>query len=155
MMEPLYQNSAELLPVIQNVGCFFRCALRMAENRLGKNLTADEINNEWIQAKTKGVIDSQDNLLDAAKVATDCLRRHGGHGMFIEIATEYDGQVNWYSWVKIKDADYRIMKIRQNGPSKTHFVEVDKNKNVTFDPHNPPIRSMGELYTIYYRFNGE
>lgn len=154
MRPPIKQNSLGLLPDIQRVGCFFRCALRMAEQELGRTLTEFEINLEWIEARNNGYIDDQLNLKNAAKVATICLRRHGGTGAFIEIATETDGSVYWYTWVKDRTVNYRIMKIRQGGPSRTHFVEVDENKNVTFDPHEPAIRSLGEIYTVYYRYDG-
>lgn len=127
----------------------------MAEKQLGRNLTVEEINHEWHEAKLKGFIDSENNLRNAAKVATNCLRRYGGSGSLVEVATRFDGETEWYSWVTPRKADYRIMKINQNGPNKTHFVVVDKTNKVVFEPHDPPIHSLGEVYTVLYRYDGE
>lgn len=153
--EPLKQNDPALLPDIQAVGCFFRCALRMAEDRLGRNLTAEEINAEWTTAKADGILDQDNNLKNAAKLATNCLRRLGGSGSFVEVATQVDGETGWYAWVTVRRADYRIKKIYQAGPSRTHFVEVDRTGRVTWDPHEPAIAATSDAYTVFYRYDGE
>lgn len=163
MKEALKQTDTDLYEPIQKIGCFFRAAARMAEYAAaveGKKrvfLTAQEINNLWDEAKKIGYLDANDNLNNSVAVANAALKVLDVKGRFTEVATFQNGVMNWYKALNLKErrADYYIQKILQNGPNRTHFVNVTKYGEVIWDPHEPPIKSQGTVYTICYRYDGE
>lgn len=156
MMEiALKQNDGRLNPDIQEIGCFFRSALRMAEYASdGKTLTADEINGLWKTSKRKGFIDGNNDVVNSAAIANEALKILETPGKFTEVATFTGGTMGWYKSVPKdrRSAEYFIQKIKQNGPNKIHFRNVDKFGNLIWDPHVPVIVCRGIIYTICYRY---
>lgn len=157
-MKYLLQNDPALYQVIQRIGCFFRSALYMAEERSQKALTALQINGLWDMSKKLGYIATlhgeKNCVANSAAIANLALKELGVSGKFVEVGIFKEGKLTWYASVKERRADAFIQKIQQGGPSKTHFRCVDKNGVVTFEPHDPPIKSLGIFYTICYRYDG-
>lgn len=157
-MKYLKQNDSKLLKDIQDVGCFFRCCGLIAEIKTGKVLTADELNNTWKWAKDTRRIDTDNNLRDAASVATRFLRILGDQtGHIIEIGLFKDGLTTFYPSIEkynpeLCKIDFLIQKIKQNGPSGTHFRLVDKSGRLIEDPHEPAIKSQGIIYSILFTY---
>ncbi len=156
-MNYIFQNDARLYPVIQKIGCFFRSALNLAETETDAVLSAEQINALWDAAKEKGFIGMRngedDCVLNSAAVANLALKTLGKAGRFVEVATFKNGVMNWYKSVKDRRAEHFIQKIRQSGPSRTHFRVVNRYGSVVFDPHNPPIFVVSLEYTVCYRFD--
>lgn len=155
----LPQNAKGLYLDIQKVGCFFRSALYMAELRIGRSLTHTDINLLWDRSKALGyigTINGEANCVkNSAKIANLALDLYHVKGTFVEVAIKRDGETTFYSGVpmeKRRITDY-IQKIRQPGPSKTHFRYVNEDGNLVFEPHDPEITCLGVIYTICYRFD--
>lgn len=151
-MEYYKQNSVGLYSYIQS-GCFFRAACHMAEMKAGKALSIPQINKLWDMAKKLKYIDNHDNVVVSAAIANLAAGLLDLHGKFVEVAT-FDKQMNWYASIPQSErtADYYIQKIKQNGPSKTHFRNVDKYGDLIWDPHTPDINVQGVYYTICYKY---
>lgn len=161
--EYLKQNASGLYLQIHQIGCFFRAACHMAELEAKKQekyiykLNTSQINNLWDIAKKFEYINGQNDLVKAEKVATAALRHLGVPGRFVEVAVFQDGKMGWYPGIKgnYKRADYFIQKIHQNGPSKTHFINVQNDGQLMWDPHEPAINATGIYYTICFRYDKE
>lgn len=161
--EAIKQNTPGLNGQIQAVGCFFRAAARMAEYAAevaGKrkiHLTIDELNSLWDQAKTAGHINENDEVQNSAAIANAALKILKVNGRFVEVATFANGKMSWYGSIPQNErrADYHIQKFNQNGPNKTHFINVNKYGELRWDPHEPAIKNRGTIYTICYRYDGE
>lgn len=151
-MEYIKQNASGLYIDIQKIGCFFRSALHMAEMEAHKALTESEINKLWDFAKRCKYINAENNVITSAPIANLAAEKLGLKGRFIEVAVFKDGQMNWYSSIpnSQRRVDYWIKKIKQNGPSKTHFLNVNKYGQEEWDPHEPAINEIGVYYTICY-----
>lgn len=156
-MRPIKQNDTVLLEDIQKIGCFFRAACHMAEVTGRKLLTAVQINQLWKHCKMNGFIDVNNNVQSSASIANAALKVLGSPGRFIEVAVFKDGVLGWYKGIPegLRRTDYFIQKIAQNGPNKTHFVNVNKYGMLTWDPHEPEIKKIRTYYTICYRFDKE
>ena len=161
--EPYKQNTPGLHPDIQTSGCFFMASLWMAEQKAKENgllhcyLTKTQINRLWEMGKAAGFITSDNNVKSSAGIANLALKELGVTGRFVEVATFSLGIMQWYRSVPDAErrADYYIQKIQQNGPNKTHYINVQKDGALLWDPHNPAINSQGIYYTICYRYDGE
>ena len=154
-MEYIKQNNPECLQIIQDIGCFFRSACHLAELVSGRVLSASDLNHLWRQSKNLEYINEKDDVQDSAKIANIALERLGHPGRFTEIGIKRGDAVNLYRWAQnagMKPTHF-IKKIAQNGKSKTHFVVVDENGKVIFEPHFPDIISRGEIYTICYTYD--
>ena len=156
-MEYLYQNDPDLYQVIQRIGCFFRSALYLAEEKAQQALTALQINGLWEKSKNLGYIATlhgeKNCVISSAAIANLALKELGYPGRFVEVGVFKDGKLTWYASIKERRVDAFIQKIQQGGPSKTHFRCVDKNGVVTYEPHDPPIKQLGVFYTICYRYD--
>lgn len=161
--EAIKQNTPGLYDDIQLVGCFFRAAAHMAEyiasatEKRKKLLTITDINNLWAAAKNNGLIDGNNDVKDSAAIANLALNILHVKGKFTEVATFKNGKMGWYNSIPTdkRRADFYIQKIEQNGPSKTHFVNVDKYGTLCWDPHQPQITKVRTVHTICYRYDGE
>ena len=149
----LPQNASGLYLSIQKIGCFFRSALNMAEDKAQKALTVEQINKLWDKACAFRYINSENNVTNSAKIANLALEELKISGRFVEVAIFQNGLMQWYSSVITHSADYYIQKIKQGGPSKTHFIRVDAEGRTLFEPHDPPIKKLGIYYTICYRYD--
>lgn len=156
-MTYVFQNDERLHPDIRKIGCFFRAALNMAEMKAGKALSSIQINRLWDMSKKYGFIGDLNNekncVIASAPIANMALQELSFYGQFVEVATFKDGEMDWYKSVKDRRVDSYIQKIRQSGPSKTHFRCVDKLGNVIFDPYFPAIKPLSICYTICFRFD--
>lgn len=153
-MEFIKQNASGLYVDVQKIGCFFRAACHMAEMKANKALTITQINDLWALSKKLKYIDVNNDVVTSAPIANLAAEKLGLKGRFTEVAVFSGGKMNWYGSVQDKDrrADFYIQKIGQNGPSKTHFINVDKYGTLIWDPHDPDINKTGVYYTICYRF---
>lgn len=151
------QNTSGLYLPIQTIGCFFISAVNMAQLEAEKRglikneLTVAEINRIWDQACAFRYLDENHNMQDSAAVANLAAAALNLPARFREVATDTGRTPFWYAGAGEKRADYRIQKHKQNGPSKTHFVVVDRDGKLIEDPHEPPINNLGAIYTIFYR----
>lgn len=160
------QNASGNYIDIQKIGCFFRCACNLAEREAkakGKNvykLTTDQLNRLWDRSLTLGYIGDikrKDGTVDkncvknSAGIATIALQELKTRGRFREVATKIDGDMCWYGGA-YKLITHQILKMKQNGPSKTHYIVVDSEDNLEWDPHEPAINNQGTIYVICYRY---
>ena len=161
-MEPIKQNGPGMYLVIAQIGCFFRAACNMAEREARRQgrvvwcLTAEQLNRIWTISHNLHYINDKENVVVSAPIANLALGTLGIPGKFTEVGTFTNpGEINWYSSLAVKDrrADYFIQKIAQNGPSKTHFRNVNENNIKLWDPHEPDINVQGKYYTICYRYD--
>lgn len=142
---------------IQKIGCFFISACNIAQLEAKKRgfkkteLTIAELNKIWDQARAFKYLDEENNMKNSAGVANLAAGALGLPVRIHEVATDTGRVPFWYAGIGEKRADYRIQKFKQNGPSKTHFVIVDRDGKLVEDPHEPPINNQGVIYTIYYR----
>ena len=153
-VEYIKQNNPECLPVIQEIGCFFRCACHLAELVTRKVLSAADLNFLWEECKKLKLINDNDDVQDSAKIANIALSLLWGKGRFIEIGLKKDNITALYRWAQNTGLkpNYWIKKINQGGKHKTHFDVVNENEKIIFDPHFPNIASKGDIYTICYYY---
>lgn len=156
-MEYLKQNDSGMYTIIQKIGCFFRAACHMAEIHESKALTVEQINNLWDKAVTFDYIGTRDGVQNcvktSAKIATLALRELGnGTGYFSEVGLFKDGRSVYYPSVlgERRRTDYLIQKIKQSGPSITHFRNVNKDGSLLWEPHEPPLKVLDIYYSILY-----
>lgn len=156
-MEYIKQNESGLYLDVQRIGCFFRAATHMAEMQAGQKLTKDQINKLWEYSKKLKYINADNNVKVSAPIANLAAKELNLKGRFIEVAIFNKGELLWYSSIPQAERriDYYIQKISQNGPSKTHFINVDKYGQLLWDPHEPRINKTGVIYTICYKFQEE
>lgn len=153
MKEHIKQNDERLLTAIREIGCFFRCCGIIAENATGKSLLPGQINSVWLWALENGHIDGEHNIRASAPIATKFLQTLGESGRkFVEVGTFADGRTQFYPGVSpgLRRIDALIQKYTQSGPSKYHFIVVDKEGRTVEDPHDPPIKKKCVLYSILY-----
>jgi hypothetical protein len=153
-MTHIKQNDPACLPDIQRIGCFFRSCGLIAEYKTGRSLSAYAINETWQWAKSTRRVDENNCVKDSASIATRFLRILGDAGRFVEVGTFSNGETRYYPAVSLANCrtDAVIQKIKQNGPSVTHFRVVDKSGKLIEDPHDPPIRVLGVYYSILYAY---
>lgn len=151
------QNDKRLYPEIQKIGCFFRAALFLAERKTRKFLSDTQINKLWDLSNKYGyigILNGEPNcVITSAPISNLALEELGWRGRFVEVGLIKNDKISYYPSVKDKRSTDFIQKINQAGPSKTHFRVVNENKEIDFDPHNPEINSLGEIYTICYRYD--
>lgn len=149
------QNDTKCLPIIREVGCFFRSCGLIAEYKTFKSLNAYQINKTWEWAKETGRIDEENNIRDSASIATRFLRELGDKGSFVEVGTFKEGILTIYPAYKGTDMqcfDALIQKVKTDGPIGTHFRPVDKMGVCIEDPHEPRIRATAIYYSILYKY---
>lgn len=150
----LKQNSAGLLDDIKAIGCFFKSCIAVAELQTGISLTAEQHNEMWRECGLLKYI-IEENIKNSAPIIQMAFRYLGKSVSVVEVGTDKDG---YYKWIqnnpKYQRIDARIEKILQGGPSKTHFRVVSDGNEVLFEPHNPEIRSLGHVHTIWYFIEG-
>lgn len=156
-MKYIKQNDSGLYLPIQKIGCFFRAALHMAELHEEKALTINQINALWDAAHALGYIGVHNGesecVLNSAKIGNLALRKLGNtKGQFIEVGSFAGGRTNFYPAISpaLYRVDYLIQKIRQGGPSKTHFRNVKNDGTLEWDPHEPEIVPLSIDYSILY-----
>lgn len=168
MQEQTYlkQNASGNYIEIQKIGCFFRCACNMAEREAKKRgkyiytLTSEQLNRLWDRASILGYIGDikrSDGTVEklcvknSAGIATIALQELNLPGRFKEVATTSEEGSCWYGGANTT-VNYRILKMRQNGPSKTHYIMVNEKNELLWDPHDPEIQNQKTLYVISYRY---
>lgn len=159
MDEYIKQNASGLYLEIQKIGCFFRAALWIAEKQTGRKLKVEQINKLWNLAQQMKYIPAEgpkkNCVQNSEGIATLALRELGDRGRIIEVGTFCDGKMIWYGCAsKDHHIDYYIQKIKQGGPSVTHFRNVDKEGHLLWDPHEPEINVLDIYYTICYKYEG-
>lgn len=155
-MRHIKQNDPDCLPVMQKIGCFVRSCGLVAEYHTGKSLSAGQINELWETAKRKGFVNGSDDVVASAPIINLALRMLGDKGRFIEVGIFAEGKTSYYPSVqeKYRSIDALIQKIKQSGPSGTHFRLVDKAGYLIEDPHDPEIKVKGICYSILYHYIG-
>lgn len=155
-MNVLKQNNKSLMRDIQQVGCFFRSAQFIAENKLQKALSPQQINAMWIWANEKGVIKRRVMVQGAAPIANRTLKVLGDSGRFIEVGTFQNGATNFYKSIpkNLQRIDALIQKVKQPAGSvyPEHFRVVDKAGTLIFDPYEPPLKNCTPMYSILFAF---
>ena len=154
-MEHIKQNDPRLNAFMQKSGCFIRSAELLAEIKTGRALTAEQINQIFIDAKKHQFIDENNLVTTSDGIANLALKALGCSGNFVEVGKFENGVTTWWGWVigtKWARADALIQKIHQNGPQGTHFRVVDNRGHLIEDPHDPVIKSTGIYYSILYAY---
>lgn len=151
-MEHIKQNDKRCIKIMQEIGCFVRSCGLIAEIKTGKSLTAEQVNDLWSFCRKNNLLTEQNSLKASAPVINRAMEVLGGKGMFAEVGIFSNGKANFYKSVdeKYRKIDALIQKIRQNGINGTHFRVVDKYGDVIEDPHEPPIKPTGIIYSILY-----
>lgn len=149
------QNDVNLNRDIQDVGCFYLSCINLIEFKTGIKLTVEEVNFYWNLAKSKNIIDDNNNLLDSAKLMNIILGNKGSDLRVFEIATEKDYYNRvYYQWVDdtLKNRDkYYIQKLKTTGKYGTHFRVVTENGNI-YDSIDGVYDFEKVLYNIVYVF---
>lgn len=155
-MNTLKQNDKSLMRDLQQVGCFFRSAQFIAENKTGKCLTSQQINAMWIWANEKGIIKNRVMVQGAAPIANRTLKILGDSGKFVEEGTFQDGVIKFYRGVHygLQRIDALIQKVKQPAGSvyPEHFRVVDKFGAVIFDPYEPELKNCTPMYSILFAY---
>lgn len=150
------QNDGRCMIQIRDIGCFFRSALNIVERKFNVAFEPRDLNILWHSAKVKKIIDDDDCLLDSAKLMNLAISMYlpERSGAFAEIGLKRFGSFTPYKWAERYSPEFFIRKIKQGGPSGVHFVVVDNNDKRIWEPHDPEIKDLGEVYTICYRYFG-
>ena len=150
-MEFIKQTDKRLLPIIRQIGCFFRSAQAIAEMISGKALTPEQINDMWEWAKGVGYIDNKNFMRASAPITNHTLKLLGCKKKVYEVGTLRNGREEYYPSVvkNMARADYRIQKIKTKYQAGTHFRVVNEYERVIYDP-DPSIESLGSFYSILY-----
>ena len=155
-MNALKQNDKNLMQDIQQVGCFFRSAQFIAENKTAQCLSPQQINAMWLWANEKGVIKNRVMVKGAAPIANRTLKILGDSGKFVEVGTFQNGVIKFYRGVHygLQRIDALIQKVKQPAGSvyPEHFRVVDKFGAVIFDPYEPPLKNCTPMYSILFAF---
>ncbi len=135
----IFQNHNDLYPVIQDVGCYFRSCLHIAELESHKILSPTQINRLWDKANSLGqIIDS--NLKKPGPLIELGCKELGLDRTAFDVAIFKYGQIDYYGWVKshpqYKNYKYLIQKV-QTVNDHEHYRVVDVFGNVIFDPYHP------------------
>lgn len=151
-MEHIKQNDKNCIKLMRDIGCFVRSCGLVAEYKTGKSLTVNQINDLWHWCSENKLFTSSYALVASAPVINHALEILGDKGKFIEVGIFSNGKCNWYKSVheSFRKVDALIQKVRQNGPSGTHFRLVDKYGDLIEDPHEPVIKPTSVIYSIIY-----
>lgn len=146
------QNDSQLKPRIQEIGCFYRSCGLVAEYFTGCSLTAEQLNDGWNWAHSKGFINGKDDIVTSAPIIEHFSKLLDPtlQGRMLEVGLFKDGVVQYYPAAPLRRFDFLIQKIRQNGPNKYHFRMVNKRGELIEDPHDPVINVTGIDYSILY-----
>ena len=156
----LKQTDKGMLTDIQQVGCFFRCSVAMAEITTRINLTADENNSLWKRANKQGYIKDRSMINGAcpiANLAFELLHVKYKTHLFrcYEVGTMKNGQATFYSGIRedFKKPDFVIKKINTGKPApyQNHFILKPFLDFYYWDPHEPPIKEVSEAYQIMFK----
>ena len=150
-MNLLKQTDKRLLPIIQQIGCFFRSAQAIAEIISCKTLTAEQINEMWEWAKKAGYIDNKNFMRASAPITNHTLKLLGCKKKIYEVGTSRNGREEYYPSVpkSLAHADFRIQKIKTKYQAGTHFRMVNEYEQVIYDS-DPSVESLGAFYEILY-----
>ena len=156
MSKVLFQNSEGLLPAIQSVGCFFRSCLRIAEIETGKNLNAEEINELWLKALTRGYINQKLEIEKSAPIIDLAFLILGSNKRAAEVGIFKDGETAFCAWTwsykEYQQFNYLIQKVHTIN-DHTHFRIVNKRGTVIFDPYFPSPDIAFIYYSILYHIS--
>lgn len=153
------QNDPQLLKDIREVGCFFRCALAIAEIKSGVRFEPDEINSLWKECVSKGFILHRTMVRGGAPVincAFDFINSEIKPCRYkaIEVGTSRGGAVQYYDSIPIgmRRAEFYIFKGKtaMGSAFPFHFVLVDEAGSLIFDPYTDDVISLTEVYTIHF-----
>ena len=160
MLEDLLkQTSKRLYKDINQVGCFFRSSIAIAELKCEKALSAHDINKIWNLGEEKGFIVNRELVKGGAPItnlAFQLLSEKYGMPLYksYEVGTIRDGKVNYYKSIpdNMKEYSFVIRKIRRpkGSPYPFHFVLLPFAKEPVWDPHDPPLLSAGVEYEIAF-----
>ena len=159
MLELIKQNDPSCKHDIREVGCFFRCSIAIAELHTEHVLSPEEINRLWEEGVKKGLIVKRELVKGGAPIINLTFeylnQKHGikAHKAY-EVGTRKNDIPKYYEGVSEdkKKAQYFIKK-RINPPSmyyKNHFVLVNKNGSLLWDPYTPDTQDYKEAYTILF-----
>jgi len=159
MLNMIKQNTSGIKKDIQEVGCFFRSAQGIAEFKTNARLTIEEINSLWDEAITKGWVKKREMTSGAGPIINQTFKHlHKTHNVPLfkafEIGTKKDGVTTYYPSVpkEMQNPKAFIQKIRQPKGSAFpfHFRIVDASGSLFWDPYQPQIKMVSEVYTILF-----
>lgn len=149
----IYQGNIGLSERFRKWGCFIRSCGIIAELEMGKELTVYQLNQLEEHALLKGWVEDETyKVVASAPIIRTAFDLLGAKRRVTEVATSVGNVITFYPSIKdpFRPTQAHIQKIKQSGPSGTHF-RVIKDDGSIVDPHEPIIRSLGELYCIHYR----
>lgn len=155
----LKQTDTQLYKDINQVGCFFRSSVAIAELASKQVLSSQDINKLWDIAVEKKFIVDRNMVKGAApiinlafaklneKFSTPIVKAY-------EVGTIRGGKVTFYDSIpaNMRRCDAIIRKIRRPkiSPYPYHFVLLPFGKEPVWDPHDPPLLSAGTEYEIAF-----
>ena len=157
--ELLKQTDKQLYKDINQVGCFFRSAVAIAELKCGKILSASDNNKIWDIANEAKLIVDRNMVRGGAPITNLAFKLlHDKVGTHVwqcyEVGTRRAGKVSFYSSIpeNMRRADAIIRKIKRPklSPYPFHFVLLPFGKEPVWDPHDPPLLSAGIEYEILF-----
>ena len=159
LKELLKQTNSALYKDINQVGCFFRSSVAIAELKCGKALSANDINKIWDIGKDKGLIVDRNMIKGGApitNIAFTFMAEKYGTPIYksYEVGTIRNGKITYYDSIPQNMRSYNaiIRKIRRPkvAPYPFHFVLLPFAEEPIWDPHNPPLLSAGTEYEIAF-----
>ena len=155
----LKQTDARLYKDINQVGCFFRSSVAIAELKCEKALNASENNKIWDIGKEKEFILNRSLVKGGAPItnlAFKLMSEKYGTPLYkaIEVGTIREGKLTFYDSIpnNMRRCDAVIRKIKRpkKSPYPFHFVLLPFAKEPVWDPHDPPLLSAGIEYEIAF-----
>ena len=157
--EILKQTDKNLYRDINQVGCFFRSSVAIAELKCGKALNASENNMIWDTARSQGFIVDRALVKGGAPITNLAFKfLHEKFATPIyksyEVGTIRGGKLTFYDSIphQMRRCDAIIRKIKRPNlsPYPYHFVLLPFGKEPVWDPHSPPLLSAGVEYEIAF-----
>jgi len=155
----LKQTDKQLYKDINQVGCFFRSSVAIAELKCGKALDASDNNRIWDIGKQRGLIVDRSLVKGGAPItnlAFKLMSEKFATPLYksIEVGTIRGGKLTFYDSIppNMRRCDAIIRKIRRprQSPYPFHFVLLPFAKEPIWDPHDPPLLSAGIEYEIAF-----
>lgn len=153
----LYQINKQLETGIQKWGCYFLCLVRMAEEAIEYEFSAEQANMAWNLSYKKGYINYTTNKVDKPDLILRLLLDEAKSPIKIfQVGAEILGHVEYWQWAKTNEKAkawrWAMEKIETSGEYGTHFRLCNREKIVTYDPYSPVAQVKGKQtgrYTLW------
>lgn len=154
--KPLPQTTPGLIKEIQAYGCMFRSVQAMAEIKLGKVLTVDQINEAWKYAIQAGWLAPKNGyylLMQPVELSEYTFKQlWASGGRFANVKVENHDGTYWIpAWYKTHD--YVLQSNFSGSAGGVHYRLMDATGELVFDPW-PGLNLGTWAQKSYYQYVG-